>query len=39
LAAENAAEPLMHYVEKHLSAYDLESYYRVFAPAFPEQTP
>jgi hypothetical protein len=28
----------MNYVEKYLSASDLESYYKVFAPAFPEKT-
>jgi hypothetical protein len=38
LAAENAAERLMNYVEAHLSASDLEQYYRFFAPAFPEKT-
>lgn len=38
LAAENAAERLMNYVEKHLSVSVLERYYRVFAAAFPEKT-
>jgi hypothetical protein len=38
LAAENAAERLMGYVEKYLSVSDLARYYRTFAPAFPEKT-
>jgi hypothetical protein len=37
-AAENAAERLMRYVKKHLSASDLERYYKVFASSFPEKT-
>lgn len=38
LAAENAAERLMDYVEKYLSLDYLDEYHRVFATAFPEKT-
>ena len=38
LAAENDAERLIKYVEKHLSAQELENYYEVFAPVYPEET-
>ncbi|MCL1813651.1 MAG: SWIM zinc finger family protein [Treponema sp.] len=38
LAAENDAERLINYMEKHLSLRELEEYYNVFATAYPEKT-
>jgi hypothetical protein len=38
LIAEQAAERLMQYVEKHLTLEKLEKYYTVFADVYPEKT-
>jgi uncharacterized Zn finger protein len=38
LIAENEIERLLNYIEKHLSVYDLERYYKVFASKYPEKT-
>ena len=38
LAAEKETERLMHYVEEHLSANNLEKYYKIFAFEYPEKT-
>jgi hypothetical protein len=38
LAAENAAERLMLYVEKHLSLETVEKYHKAFAAPFPAKT-
>jgi hypothetical protein len=38
LVAENEIERLINYVEKYLSMYDLERYYKLFASDYPEKT-
>jgi hypothetical protein len=38
LAVENEIERLLNYVEKYLSMNELERYYKIFAPSYPEKT-
>jgi hypothetical protein len=38
LAAENEAKRLIEYIEKKLSIEELEKYYKIFAPDYPEKT-
>ena len=38
LAAENAAEQLMRYIEQHLSVERIQKYYPFFAGSFPDKT-